>query len=198
MERLQLKVSARQAEVNPKTLRASGYTPAVLYNHGNTDHIQVANQDIRKIFAHGVSESTLIDLDIDGKTETAFVKDFQMHPLTEEILHMDFYRVTFGEKIKTHIPIHLTGKSAGEKEGGILEVFLHDVEIETFPRHLVPALEVDISNLQLGDSIHVSDLPLPPDTKVLMEGNPAICHIAKAAKMQETADTEETTEEEKG
>ncbi len=189
MERIVIKAKNRDLKTKSAKLRASGFVPAVIYNHGKTDHIEVLSDDIRKLFVHGISESQLYDLDIDGKTETAFVKDFQMHPVTEQVLHIDFYRVTFGEKIKTHIPIHLEGKPAGLIAGGVLETFLHEVEIETFPRYLTPALNMDISHLQIGEAIHTDDLPLPPDTKILIEGNPIVCHIAKPAKLEVTEET---------
>ena len=201
MEKMSLTINARDEKITAKALRRSGKTPVVLYNHGETAHYQIDSTVIRKLFSRGVSESTLIDININGNVETAFIKDYQVHPVSEEILHLDFYRITAGEKIKTNIAIQLNNKPIGVKEGGVLEVFMHDVEIETYPRHLKPALEVDISELKIGDSIHVSDIPLPEETKIMIEGNPIVCNVSVTAKLsaeegEEVAPEEASSEEE--
>lgn len=190
MERLKLKATKRNEKEKAARLRRQGYIPAVIYNHGKTDHIQVLGRDVRHLFAHGVNESVLIDLDLDGKQEVVFVKDYAIHPVTEEVLHLDFYRVTFGEKIRTHVAIHLVGKAAGVKEGGVMEQFLHEVVIEIYPKDLMPALEIDVSHMKIGDILHISDIKLPEGAKILMEGNPAICHVTRTAK----AESEEKAE----
>ncbi|MCB1200874.1 MAG: 50S ribosomal protein L25 [Leptospiraceae bacterium] len=195
MERLKLKVENRPQELKGHQLRKKGTIPAVIYNHGKTDHVQVNAKEVSKLFAHGVSESVLIDLLHDGKEDTVFVKDYQIHPVTDEVLHLDFYRITFGEKIKTHIGLHIEGKPVGVKEGGILEVFLQEVEIETFPKYLTAALNVDVTNLKIGDALHISDLQLPPETKIMLDPGTVICHIARPAKLT-AAETEEAAAEE--
>lgn len=193
MEKMQLTVKNRNKEERASLLRQGGFVPGVIYNHGKSDSIKISQKDIQYLFSHGISESTLIEVDREGEKETAFVKDYQLHPVSDEILHLDLYRITYGEKIKTSIKINLVGKPEGVKEGGILETFLHEVEIETFPKHLVPSLDLDVSALKIGDSLHVSHLVLPPETKVLTEGDPSICAVAVSAKAVSEADT--TTEE---
>ncbi|MCS6984678.1 MAG: 50S ribosomal protein L25 [Leptospiraceae bacterium] len=190
MERLQLKAKKRDLAEKASRLRRQGFIPAVIYNHGKTDHIQVWKRDVNRLFAHGVNESVLIDLELEGKNEVVFVKDYELHPVTEEVLHLDFYRVTFGEKIRTHVAIHLTGKAQGVKEGGVMEQFLHEVVIEIYPKDLMPSLEIDVSHMKIGDILHVNDLKLPEGARILMEGNPAICHITRSAK----AESEEKAE----
>ena len=197
MEKLTLKAQKREGKEKPAKIRRSGQIPAVIYNHGNTDQLTVDRSDINKIFAQGVTESTLIDINVGSDTDTAFIKDYQVHPVSEEILHIDFYRITAGEKIKTSIPLQLEGKPLGVKEGGVLEVFLHDVEIETYPRFLVPALHIDISELSIGDSIHVEDIKLPEETTVMVAGNPIVCQVSTSAKLEaDSAATEEGEGEE--
>lgn len=196
MEKMQLTVKNRNKEERASLLRQGGFVPGVIYNHGKSDSIKISQKDIQYLFSHGISESTLIEVDREGEKETAFVKDYQLHPVSDEILHLDLYRITYGEKIKTSIKINLVGKPEGVKEGGILETFLHEVEIETFPKHLVPSLDLDVSALKIGDSLHVSHLVLPPETKVLTEGDPAICAVAVSAKAVSEADTTEETEAE--
>ena len=196
MERLAITAETRK-EKNTKKVRGSGYIPGVIYNHGKTDHIQIDRVKLKNLFEKGVTESTLIDMKVDKKAnEPVFIKDYQKHPLTEDILHIDFFRVTFGEKIRTHIPIELVGKPIGVKEGGVLETFIHNVEIETYPKHLVASLDVDISELNIGDSIHILDVKLPPESKIFMDGNPSVCQVSTSAKLESRiVSTDEDTEE---
>ena len=200
-QRLTIKASKRE-ETNPKKVRNAGFIPALIYNHGKTEQIQVSASELYKLFDQGVTESTLININLGGdKDETAFIKEYQKHPLNEDILHVDFFRVTFGEKIRTSIPIQLEGKPIGVKEGGVLETFLHEVDIETYPRHLSSSLQHDISHLKIGDSIHIEDIKLPPESKILMDGNPIVCQVSTSAKLESTIEealetTDETPEEE--
>lgn len=192
---VKIKALDREKGIKAATLRKEGKIPALIYNHGQTKEITVEKKDVHSVFSKGVSESTLIEMDIGGTNETVFVKDFQVHPVSEEILHVDFYRITYGEKVKTHIPLRLVGKPAGVIEGGVLETFLHDIEVEILPKDLMPHLDVDVSALHIGDALHVEDLKLPGETKILTEGNPIICHVSKTAKLA-AEKTEEETEEE--
>ncbi|RME91604.1 MAG: 50S ribosomal protein L25 [Candidatus Hydrogenedentota bacterium] len=198
MEKLQIEASPREKGRKAREIRKQGLIPAVVYNHGQTQEISVSRKELHRIFSHGVSESTLIEMNLSGKTETVFVKEFQVHPVSEEILHVDFYRVTYGEKIRTHIPLHLVGKAIGVVEGGVLETFLHEVEVEILPKDLMPAIEVDVTNLKIGDALHVDDLKLPESAKVLTEGNPIICHVSHTpkARAEEGAGAEAETEAE--
>ncbi len=199
-ERLKINAIKRSRE-KPKQIRKAGFIPALIYNHGQTSEIQVASHDMNQLFNQGVTESTLIEVSLDGgKNETAFIKEYQVHPLSEDILHVDFFRVTFGEKIRTSIPIQLLGKPIGVKEGGVLETFLHEIEIETFPKYLRSSLEHDISKLNIGDSVHTEEIMIPPESKLLIEGNPIVCQVSTSAKLgskiEDTVVGEEETESE--
>lgn len=187
MEKATLKAQKRDGKVSGKNLLRSGIIPAVIYNHGKSENIQVFEKDTRKLFAHGISESRLIDLDIEGKIEQVFVKDYQLHPVSEALQHLDFYRVSQDEKLRTRIAIHIEGKAEGVKAGGVLEVFLTEVPYETYPRYLTDFLTIDVSHLNIGDSIHASDVKLPPDSRILMDPQTVICHVTHAAKEEEAA-----------
>lgn len=187
MEKATLKATKRDGKIGGKNLLRSGLIPAVIYNHGKSESIQVLEKDTRKLFAHGISESRLIDLDIEGKIEQVFVKDYQSHPVNEVLQHLDFYRVSQDEKLRTRIAVHVEGKPEGVKNGGILEVFLTEVPYETYPRHLTEFLSIDISHLDIGDSIHVGDVKLPPDSKILMDAQTVIAHVTHQAKEEDAA-----------
>ncbi len=199
-ERLTIDANAR-SEGRVSNVRKAGFVPALIYNHGKTDKIQVKLAELNKLFLEGVTESTLIDINLDGgKSEIAFIKEYQIHPLSGDILHVDFFRVTFGEKIHTSIPIKLIGKPSGIKEGGVLEIFLHEIAIETFPKYLTSSLEHDISMLKIGDSVHMDEIKIPPKSKFLMEGNPIICQVSTSAKLESKIEdippSDDNTEEE--
>lgn len=187
MEKATLKAQKRDGKVSGKNLLRAGIIPAVIYNHGKSESIQVFEKDTRKLFAHGISESRLIDLDIDGRIEQVFVKDYQSHPVNENLQHLDFYRVSQDEKLRTRIPVHVEGRPEGVKNGGVLEVFLTEVPYETYPKYLTEFLTIDISHLDIGASIHVGDVKLPPDSRILMDPQTVICHVTHAAKEEETA-----------
>jgi len=195
MKEIIIQAERRADTEKTSSVRKQGMIPAVIYNHGNTQLLKVNEKNIMKIFSGGVSESTLLDIEVDGQKEKSFIKDYQVHPVTNRILHLDFFRITAGEKIKTHIPIHLEGKSIGEKEGGVLEIFLHDIEVEILPKDLVSTINVDISNVKMGEGVHVNDLTLPPSARILVEGNPIIFHIAMPAKVQTEEVAAEATKE---
>ncbi len=187
MEKATLKAQKRDGKTSGKNLLRAGIIPAVIYNHGKSESIQVLEKDTRKLFAHGISESRLIDLDIDGKIEQVFVKDYQTHPVSEMLQHLDFYRVSQDEKLRTRIAVHIEGKAEGVKSGGVLEIFLTEVPYETYPRFLTDFLTIDVSHLNIGDSIHVSDVKLPQDSRILMDPQTVICHVTHAAKEEEAA-----------
>jgi len=187
MEKATLKAQKRDGKTSGKNLLRAGIIPAVIYNHGKSESIQVLEKDTRKLFAHGISESRLIDLDIEGRIEQVFVKDYQTHPVSEILQHLDFYRVSQDEKLRTRIAIHVEGRPEGVKNGGVLEVFLTEVPYETYPRYLTEFLTIDISHLEIGASIHVSDVKLPQDSRILMDPQTVICHVTHAAKEEVAA-----------
>ena len=182
----QLVIDGEKREIVTKgnNLRKSGIVPAVLYSHGKTEHIQVQAKMINKRFSQGVSESTIFTLKIDGQEQPAFIKDFQRHPVSEDIMHVDFFKVTFGEKIRTHINIELQGKPVGVKEGGALETFLHEIDIEAFPKDLQSVISVDISHLKIGEALHVKDLPIPETFKVYTDLNATVCNVSFTASFE--------------
>ena len=192
-ERVQVIVNKRSAE-KAKLIRKRGFVPAVLYSHGVTSQIEIEKKTVLSLFRHGISESTLLDLKLGNEISTVFIKDYEVDPVTSELLHLDFFKVTFGEKIRTHIPIVLVGKPIGVKQGGVLETFLSDIEVEILPRNLVPSISVDISELNIGDALHIGDLQLPESAKVFLTNDVSICHISVSAKL-ESQESDETKEE---
>jgi large subunit ribosomal protein L25 len=174
-----------------KRLRKQGIIPSVIYGHNEPVAISIDKKEFFSNFKT-VSESTIITLKSKESSYDVLVKDFQEDIIKDEITHIDFYEIERGKVLKTHIPVHLTGAAVGVKEGGILETLTHEVEIECLPKDLPHDVSVDISELNIGDSIHVSDLPELEGIKYLTPEEHVVCAIvAKAAEVEEVEEGEE-------
>jgi len=174
-------------------LRREGKIPAVIYGHNKPVHISVSATEFDSKF-HIISENTLITIIIDGKEYEVLVKDSQENMIMGQITHIDFYEVERGKVLKTRIPVVLTGASAGVKEGGMLEQHLHEIDIECLPKDIPAKIEIDITELQLGESIHVSDLKMADEVKILNFSEQSIVGVT-TVKAEEEVETEDELEE---
>lgn len=177
-------------------LRVEGYIPAVVYSHGKSDVLKIKEKDFSLLFKGHISESVIFDLHIQGKNEgdlMAFVKDFQADPVTGRILHLDLFKVTKGEKIKTHVPVELIGTPIGLKQGGILEHGDREIFVHCAPAFLPEKITVDISQLSVGESVHVSDIKLSDEIEILTSGNSLVAAVERPRTAEEApaAETEE-------
>ncbi len=147
-----------------KAIRREGRVPAVLYG-GHTDPVMLTlnHNDVIKHLEHEAVYSHVLDITIDGKTEQAVLKGLARHPAKPVVLHMDFLRVNMQEEIKVHVPLHFKGEavSVGLKAGGVLIPLAADVEVICLPGALPEFIEIDITNLAVGESVHLHDL-VPP------------------------------------
>ena len=150
------KGAARQA-------RFQKQIPAVIYGHGrDTQPLMVDALALEKALAGVVPESTLFDLTVDGKKSRALIREIQRHPLRPDIIHVDFYEIKADEKITLKVPVHLVGTADGVRNaGGVLDQVTKEVEIEVLPEHIPDRVELDVTALKIGDSLHVSALSIP-------------------------------------
>ncbi len=145
-----------------KKLRAEGLIPAHVFGHKiTTTHVQVKSSDFSKVFEK-VGETGIIDLTVDGKKKPVLVKNVQIHPVSGEPLHIDFYQVNLSEKVKVNVPLEITGEApAVEKKIGLLLTPVSEIEIEALPADLPENIQVDISKLEnIGDEIRIKDLKI--------------------------------------
>jgi large subunit ribosomal protein L25 len=176
-----------------KSLRKSNKIPVVLYGSKNENYLGVVNKkDLSKNLKKGKTilfniQST--DNFLNGKR--AFIKDIDKCPVTDNILHIDFYIVPEKEMIKIEIPVKLKGKPVGVTKGGILEQERHEITIKTMPENVPDFIEVDVSDLDIGDSIHFGEIKLPEG--LLLAENPSIAVATVVPPKEER----ELTEEEK-
>ncbi|MCL2831532.1 MAG: 50S ribosomal protein L25 [Treponema sp.] len=178
--------------VKARRVRRIGRIPGVLY--GRSGKAISIDLDARE-FTNGIrniSESTIVKLEVDGKSFDAFVKDTQRNIRDGNILHVDFYEVESGVVLRARVSIHLKGNAVGVRDGGILEFPLHEVEVECLPQYLPERIDLDISNLGTNQSIHVRDLVLDKNVRVL-SNNDQVITLVKYAK--EEAKAEPTAEE---
>ncbi len=174
-----------------RRLRGRGFIPAVLTAHGKTESLQLGEKDFSKLFKGGISESVIFELNIEGGDSTlAFVKDFQIDPVTDGIVHLDLYKITKGEKIHTSLPLEITGTPKGAKLGGLLEIYERHISVECLPMDLPEKYVVDVSDLGLDENIHAKDLNLGDKIKLLSSPDTVIA-VIHPPKKAEDADSSE-------
>ncbi len=165
----QVKLSAARRTATGRSavrkIKAQGAVPAIIYGGKNKpEALQVSKRDISLMLSHASGENILVELEIEGEKagRLALVQEVQHAPLGGDILHIDFHAVSMNEMIEADVPLEPTGTAEGVKTfGGLLEQNLRSLEIECLPRDLPDVITVDVSHLNIGDSIHVRELPLP-------------------------------------
>lgn len=166
-----------------RKLRAAGRIPAVIYGPDlEARPLSLDAREVEHLFASISVENTLVDVVIEknGKREVvrSLVREVQVHAFRPQILHVDFYAVTAGEAVEVEVPVRLVGTPVGVKsQGGVLEHILHEIEVECLPENIPDFIEVDVSHLGIGDSIHVSDLEVP-DVRILEDLEVTVCTVA--------------------
>lgn len=181
-------------------LRKNGFIPAVLYSHGESETIKVKKNSFFKLFKNHISESIIFDVSIAGKDKEllAFVKDYTSHPISGEILHLDLFKVTRGEKIHTFVPIELVGNPIGAKVGGILESSEREIQIECLPKDLPEKIEIDVSNLNVNEYIHAKDIKLADSIKLLSNPEAVIAGVLVPRIAEEAEEVSEEGEAPEG
>ncbi len=147
-----------------RRLRHAGKIPAIIYGSGKDPQaLTLSHNEVLRNLEHEAFYSHILSINIDGSETRAILRDLQRHPSKPVILHMDLQRISETEKLKTHAPLHFIGEDVapGVKEGGLVSHDLTEVSIECLPKDLPEFIEVDISALDIGDSIHLSGLTVP-------------------------------------
>jgi len=192
MATAQLSASARDSGGKgiARKLRSEGRVPAVVYGHGREPQpLSINTRELERLLDHIAAESTVIDLDIDGKGARTLIREIQRHPFKRQILHVDFQELVAGEKISVSVPIVLIGVPDGVRmDGGILDQTMRELEIEVDPSNIPNHVEIDVTKLVIGSSLHVSDIPLPEGVEVLEDMDASVCVVsAPRAAIEETA-----------
>ncbi len=186
MQQIELEVSLR-TEIGKGAahrIRQQGMMPAILYGPKmETYRLTVNPRELKKIMTSGARENTLIALRIKGQdsakvdSKVVMLKDLQIHPVRQSYLHADFYAVSLDEKVSVEVPIRLIGKAEGTKAGGILEQPRRELRIRCLPGNIPEFIEVDVSALNIGDSLHVRDIAPSERYEVLAETNFTVASV---------------------
>ncbi len=184
------RTARRKAAV--KRLRKAGKIPAIIYGGGKRIMIELDTRQFMHVF-DSISESMILDLQVGDEHYDVLLKDYERDIISETVTHIDFYAIEQGKILRAHAPIKLTGSSPGVRLGGILETQLHDIEVECLPRNIPEFIDVDISHLDIHDSIHVRDVAPPEGVKFLTNPEQVIALIASSQ-----ADIEEAEADEEG
>ncbi|HXV87057.1 MAG TPA: 50S ribosomal protein L25 [Gemmatimonadales bacterium] len=183
-----------------RQLRMQGKVPAIIYGQGrNAESVSLVARELElALMGHG-SGSTIVDLTVDGETVKTLIREIQRHPVKASILHVDFYEIHAGQKIKAEVPIHLVGVPEGVRNaGGVLDQVLRTLQVEVLPEHMPEHIDVDVTHLNIGKSVHVADIRVEGVT-VLSDAAATICTVVPprteeappvAAAVEEVAEPE--------
>ncbi|HEX9186182.1 MAG TPA: 50S ribosomal protein L25 [Vicinamibacteria bacterium] len=181
-----------------RRLRSRGMIPGVVYGTGKKAvPVAVSPREIGAILKSASGENTLFDLDLGGERRKVILKEFQREPLRGKLLHADFYEVALDKVLQVKVPIELEGVPTGVKlQGGIVDFVTRELEVECLPADIPAKIAVDISHLELGKHLRVSDLKLGDKVKVLDEADLVIAHVVlpRAEVAAEAAVTEAVAE----
>lgn len=179
-----------------RSLRRQGQVPAVIYGHGRDPQpLSLNARDLDKLLGHIQAESTVIEVSVGGQTAKTLIREIQRHPIKRQILHVDFQALVAGEKVTVSIPIVLTGVSEGVRlEGGVLDQTLRELEIKVDPSNIPDHVELDVTNMVIGDSLHVSDIKLPEGVEVLDDPETSVAVLAAPRAVIEEAPAAEAVE----
>lgn len=175
-----------------KAIRNQGFIPAVLYGGNEVIHFNTTSADVRELVY--TPDFKRADITVDGTTYPCILKEVQYHPVTDEIVHIDFLRLVDGTPVKVEVPVRFKGQSPGVKQGGKLIQSVRRVKIKTMPEHLVDELLLDISSMNLGSSIRVRDIEVGEGIEIMNSpGIPvAAIEIPRALRSATAAAEKET------
>jgi large subunit ribosomal protein L25 len=176
-----------------KKVRTNGRIPAVIYGrHNKPQNLEVASKDLEQVIHTAHSEILLVNLAVDKGSRLALVRDIQHHPLSGKMLHVDFQEVAENEKVTAMVPVETVGEAVGVKTGGgVLEHVLFKVKVRATPQDLPEVINIDVTNLQIGQSIHIGEIQVPAGVEIVGKKEaPVVAVAAPITEAQETAATE--------
>ena len=196
VKQIQASARAQVGKGAARAVRRQGLTPAVIYGAGEAPQAIAlnANQTRLMIYA-GHFLTTLLEIDVDGKKTRVIPRDYQLDPVRDTPLHVDFLRVAAGQTIKVQVPVHVVGQedSPGLKNGGTMQIVEHTVEIDVAPESIPDFLEVSVAGLEVGDTLHSNDIKLPAGVSLTSRDNLTLVTIVPPtvdAEPEAAAETE--------
>ncbi len=172
-----------------RKLRAAGRVPAVVYGHAReAQALSLQTRELEKLLSSIATGSTVVELTLGGATTKTLIREVQRHPFKKQILHVDFQELVAGEKVTVEIPLVFVGIPEGVRlSGALLEQILHSIEVLVDPANIPNHIDVDVTNLAMGHSLHVRELTLPAGLEVLSDEDATVCAVvAPRAVVEET------------
>lgn len=209
-EQLNSEIRNETGKGQARRLRDLGKIPAIFYGPKISPvMLSVSYSELEKILRGKSAENIIFDLNISSgkksKPKTVMIKEVQIDPVTRHYLHIDLYEIALGEAIEVNIPIILINTPIGVTNGGILQHTRRELSVSLLPKDLVEKIEIDVSNLDIGETMHVRDVPLPPGLKPTEDESLAVATVVAPAVEEEKeevegeeAETEEAVSEETG
>ena len=181
-----------------RKLRSVGKLPGILYGPETSPiMLSLDYKQLQKILRGKSAENIIFDLKVDSngidQSRRVMIKELQKDPVTRDYLHVDFYEISMEKELEVDIPVYLVNTPIGVSEGGILEHIRRELKISCMPKNLVDKIEVDVSGLAIGQSLHLEDIDLPPGLKSIEDGDLTIATVVAPAIEEEV---EEEVEEE--
>jgi len=179
-----------------RKLRQIGQVPAVIYGHGREPQSLALNtREVDRLLSTISAASTVIELSVDGRTARTLIREIQRHPVKRNVLHLDFQELVAGEKVTVSVPLRFTGVADGVRNGGgILEETMHQLHLRLDPSSIPDHIDVDVTPLTIGHSIHVRELTLPDGVTVLDDENATVCVCTAPKAVVETVAAPEAEE----
>jgi large subunit ribosomal protein L25 len=203
LELIELKTNIRTTVGNgpARRLREAGQIPAVLYGPKTESVLLSVNKnDLDMALKKGRSGQIILNLVVqnDGETYTrpAMIKELQVHPVSRNYLHIDFYEIDMDRKITVGIPIVTVGSSVGVERGGVLQIIRRELEVQCLPFEVPESIQIDITDLDMGDSVHLEDISLDGDVEFMGESNLTVVTVLSPKLEEEPEEEEEELEEE--
>jgi large subunit ribosomal protein L25 len=171
-----------------RSLRRDGRLPAIIYGHAREPlSLSIPEREFERLLERYAAENTVIELSIDGAMSRTLIREIQRHPVRRNVLHVDFQELVAGERVVVNIPIVLQGTPEGVRNsGGILSQILQELECRVDPLNMPSNIAVDVTNISIGHSIHVSEIAIPEGVEVLDDQDATIAIVA-APKVEEEA-----------
>src|SRR5882672_1430831 len=189
MKEIVLEAQARPASTKGanKSMRLKGLVPAIAYGEKEASiALTVPEKSVQSILHSKGGRNALISLKIGAKSHAVLIKEIQRHPITRALRHVDFQRISLKQKIETKVPLHEKGEAPGVKlGGGVLEHLVREIPVRCLPTEIPASIDLDISNLQLNQSIRAKDLKLPAGVEILMDAESVISHVVTVHIVEE-------------
>lgn len=182
-----------------RKLRQNGQIPAVVYGReADTIHLTLDTQDAEHLFRRISVDNTIVEIDLDGEKAPiqTLVREIQTHPWKANLLHVDFYRIEAGVAVDVDVPLRLIGTPVGVKmEGGVLEQVIHDLPMRCIPSKIPEVIEVDVSEMEVNDVLHIADIEFEEGVEVTIAGDRTICSVSIPRALDEILAAEEEAAE---